>query len=93
MWAGLQVAFIGALGLAFILTGVLQLYRSKIVWTPRRLPSPFYWLFAVEGVGVLARRSLDRRRGLPRMEVPTPAIRKTSTCTTLPLLQASPALI
>lgn len=46
MWAGLQVAFIGALGLAFILTGVLQLYRSKIVWTPRRLPSPFYFILA-----------------------------------------------
>ncbi len=32
-----------------------------------------------------ARRSLARGRGLPRMGVPTPPIRKTSTCLTLPL--------
>ncbi|MCI1788447.1 MAG: hypothetical protein LKI58_10370 [Actinomyces sp.] len=34
----------------------------------------------------LARRSLGRRRGLPMMEVPTPPIKKTSTCLTLPSL-------
>lgn len=34
-----------------------------------------------------------RRRGLPMMGVLTPPIGKTSTCPTLPLLRASPALI
>jgi hypothetical protein len=54
-------------------------------------------LFTVEGVaasrGDSARRCPGRRRGLPRMEVLTLSIRKTSTCTTLPRRPASAALI
>ncbi len=46
------------------------------------------WLIAVEGVVLVGASEAGRGRGLPRMEVPTPAIRKTSTCLTLP----SPAL-
>lgn len=38
------------------------------------------------------RRCQGRGRGLPMMEVPTPAIRKTSTCTTLPVVRALSAL-
>ena len=42
------------------------------------------WLITDEGVGRPARRWRDRGRGLPRMEVLTLPIRKTSTCPTLP---------
>lgn len=42
------------------------------------------WLFTVEGVEGLACRYRDRRRGLPRMGVPTLPIRKTSTWLTVP---------
>ncbi len=45
-------------------------------------------LFAVEGVVGGGASVAGRGRGLPRMEVPTPTIRKTPTCVTLP----SPAL-
>ena len=45
-------------------------------------------LFTIEGVAAGVGWWLSRRRGLRMMEVPTPAIRKTSTCLTLP----SPAL-
>ena len=45
-------------------------------------------LFTIEGVAADVGWWLSRRRGLRMMEVPTPAIRKTSTCLTLP----SPAL-
>ena len=50
-------------------------------------------LIANEGVGVAARRSPDGGRGLPKMEVLTPPIWKTSTWLTLPLMRASAALI
>lgn len=43
-----------------------------------------YRLFTIGGVEGLACRYRDRRRGLPRMGVPTLPIRKTSTCLTLP---------
>lgn len=49
-------------------------------------------LFAVEGVGLVGGWWPGRGRGLPRMEVLTPPIWKTSTCLTLPVMQASPAL-
>lgn len=49
-------------------------------------------LFAVEGVGGPARRCRGKGRGLLKMKVPTRLIRKTSTCLTLPLGAASPAL-
>jgi hypothetical protein len=49
-------------------------------------------LFRIEGVEVAARRCRDERRGLPRMKVPIPLIRKTSTCLTLPLVRVSAAL-
>ena len=51
-------------------------------------PPDLIRLFADEGVAACragwARRCADRRRGLPMMEVLTLAIRKTSTCPTLP---------
>ena len=51
------------------------------------------WLIAVEGVVRVGASVPDRGRGLPKMEVLTPPIRKTSTCLTLPLTRASAALI
>jgi hypothetical protein len=41
----------------------------------------------------LARRCRNEGRGFPRMGALTPPIRKTSTCTTLPLVRASAVLI
>jgi hypothetical protein len=50
------------------------------------LPWKVVWLFTIEGVEVDGASNRGRRRGLPKMEVLTPPIWKTSTCLTLPLL-------
>ena len=64
-------------------------YHGRVAVTVAIKTAVFRGSSQIEGVVGSARRWLDRRRGLPRMEVLTLPIRKTSTCLTLP---ASPAL-
>ena len=79
----------------YALTGQVAAEVGGAAW------APFMVAFAVALVALpnrgckrlSARRSLGRRRGLPRMEVLTPPIWKTSTCLTLLPMRASPALI